>query len=167
MSSISLIAAIDLSGGLGANNQLLCHLPADLQHFKKNTLGKPIIMGRKTFESIGRPLPGRTNIVLSHSLTKTDGITIATSLEEALSLVKEYPEIMIIGGADLFQQSIALADKLYITQIQHQFEADVYFPTIDENIWNCDHQEHYQNDEKNKYDLKFMTYIKQHRLYTT
>lgn len=160
MSTISLIAALDLSNGLGANNQLLCHLPADLHYFKKATMGKPIVMGRKTYESIGRPLPGRLNIVLSHTLSKLEGITVTQSLAEAITLTKSHPEIMIIGGADLYAQAIGIADKLYITRIHHQFSAEVYFPFIDEKIWICQHKEFHQKDLKNNYDFSFETYIK-------
>lgn len=105
MTTISLIAAIDESGGLGINNQLLCHLPADLQHFKSITMGKPIIMGRKTFDSIGKPLPGRLNIVLSRSLSFIDGVHVLDSLEKAIEYTAGHDEIMIIGGAVLFNDA--------------------------------------------------------------
>ena len=158
MTIISLIAAIDETGGLGSNNQLLCHLPADLQHFKTITMGKPIIMGRKTFESIGKPLPGRKNIVLSHSHSHIEGTIVYDSLLKALSTNTEVTEIFIIGGADLFTQSIEIAARLYITRIHHQFKADVYFPKIDEKLWICRNNEFRQHDDKNGYDMTFYTY---------
>ncbi|KTD13582.1 dihydrofolate reductase FolA [Legionella gratiana] len=158
MTKISLIAAIDESGGLGINNQLLCHLPADLHHFKSMTMGKPIIMGRKTFTSIGRPLPGRLNIVLSRTLSHIEGVLIFDSLEKAIEYTAEHDEIMIIGGAELFNEVIDKATFLYITRIHHQFAADVFFPKIDESIWSIRNQKFRQRDEKNKYDMTFYVY---------
>ncbi|MCW8445651.1 dihydrofolate reductase [Fluoribacter gormanii] len=157
---ISLIAAIDENGGLGFNNQLLCHLPADLQHFKSITMGKPIIMGRKTFDSIGKPLPGRLNIVLSRSIESINGVTVVDSLENAIKQTKDFSEIMIIGGAELFTKVMEKANRLYITRIHHQFIADVYFPEIDEAIWHCCDEQFRPCDEKNKYDMTFRTYVR-------
>jgi dihydrofolate reductase len=158
MTALSLIAAIDQSDGLGINNQLLCHLPADLQHFKSITMGKPIIMGRKTYASIGRPLPGRLNIVLSHSLSDIEGVHVFDSLDKAIEFTAEYPEVMIIGGAELFNEAIDKATSLYITRIHHQFAADVFFPKIDELIWSCRNQEFRARDERNIYDMTFCFY---------
>lgn len=158
MTIISLIAAIDEDGGLGINNQLLCHLPADLQHFKSTTMGKPIIMGRKTFESIGKPLPGRKNIVLTRSLSSIEGVIVVDSLLSALNQVKDTPEIFIIGGAELFTQSMQMATRLYITRIHHQFSADVFFPKIDEHLWSCRKKEFRTHDEKNEFDMTFYIY---------
>lgn len=158
MTIISLIAALDEAGGLGYNNQLLCHLPADLQHFKAITLGKPIIMGRKTFDSIGKPLPGRLNIVLSRSEFTSEGILISESLNEALNQVEDQPEIMIIGGEQLFTEAIDRANRLYITRIHHLFSADVYFPQINPMHWICTARQFRQHDEKNKFDMTFCQY---------
>jgi dihydrofolate reductase len=158
MTTISLIAAIDEAGGLGCNNQLLCHLPADLQHFKTITMGKPIIMGRKTFESIGKPLPGRLNIVLSRTHAPIADVVLCNSLDAALNYSKESAEIMIIGGEQLFAAAMQDAHYLYITHIHHQFTADVFFPAIDAAIWHCTSQEFRQRDEKNKYDMTFSIY---------
>jgi len=155
---ISLIAAIDEAGGLGFNNQLLCHLPADLQYFKSITMGKPIIMGRKTFESIGNALPGRLNIVLSHQLISIEGVTVFDSLEKVIKEMKKLPEIMIIGGAALFNEAMEIATRLYITRIHHQFKADVFFPKIDKSIWQCSASQFRKHDDKNKYDMTFYTY---------
>lgn len=157
MPIISLIAAIDEANGLGLNNQLLCHLPADLLHFKTLTMGKPIIMGRKTYESIGRPLPGRLNIVVSRSVNNIAGTTIVNSLSQAIKASDE-SELMIIGGAELYKQSIAIANRLYITRIHHHFAADVFFPEIDPSIWHCQNQIFRQRDEKNSYDMTFYVY---------
>lgn len=160
MTIISLIAAVDEAGGLGFNNKLLCHLPADLHHFKTTTLGKPIIMGRHTFESIGKPLPGRLNIVLSRSITHIDGVLVLNSFEQALEQTADCNEIMIIGGAELFKQTIQRANRLYITNIHHQFLADAFFPDIDKKKWLCRNMEYRRHDEKNKYDMTFCIFEK-------
>lgn len=161
MSIISLIAAIDESRGMGKNNQLLCHLPADLAHFKQLTLGKPIIMGRKTFDSIGRVLPGRLNIVLSKQALTIEGALVATSLNAALDLASQSAEIMIIGGANVYEQAMPLAQNIYLTLIHHQFCADVYFPELDKRVWNQCSEQHVSSDEKNKYSMTFMHYSRQ------
>lgn len=158
MSNISLIAAVDNQSGLGKNNQLLCHLPADLRHFKSNTLGKPVIMGRNTFASIGRPLPGRQNIVLSTQLDAIEGVQIAANVEDALRFAGDAAEIMIIGGAAIYQQMLARANTIYLTVIDHRFEADVYFPQLDAGQWQCIGDEFRAKDENNAYDISFRQY---------
>lgn len=130
---ISLIVAHDLNRVIGYENEMPWHLPSELQYFKKMTMGKPMIMGRKTFESIGRPLPGRRNIVITRNTNySADGIEVVGSLDEALKLVQDVPEIMIIGGAQIFEQAMAIADKLYITLINYEFNGDTYFPQYEE-----------------------------------
>jgi dihydrofolate reductase len=130
---ISLIVAHDLNRVIGYENEMPWHLPSELQYFKKMTMGKPMIMGRKTFESIGRPLPGRRNIVITRNTNySADGIEVVGSLDEALQLVQDVPEIMIIGGAQIFEQAMAIADKLYITLINYEFNGDTYFPQYEE-----------------------------------
>lgn len=162
MSQISLIAVIDEAGGLGRNNQLLVHSPADLQYFKSVTLGKPIVMGHGTYQSIGRPLPGRTNIVLSRTEMSIPNVTVVGSLEQAFASVSTAPEIMIIGGAQLYRQTIHLASSLYITHIHHQFKADVFFPEIDKTLWMCVQQTFRAHDESNPYDMTFCLYKRVH-----
>jgi dihydrofolate reductase len=162
MTKISLIAAIDENYGLGKDNQLLCYLPADLKHFKQITMGKPIIMGRKTFLSIGKPLPGRRNIVLTKQMQAVDGIEIAQTLNEAINLVKNNDEIMIIGGESVFRESMAIANQVYLTVIHHRFSADVYFPKLDESIWTCVDKRFQPRDEKNIYDMTFYDYQCKH-----
>lgn len=133
---ISLIVAHDENRVIGFNNKMPWHLPGDLQYFKEQTMGKPIIMGRKTFESIGRPLPGRRNIVITRNSDYTaDGIEVVNSLEAALSLVEDVPEVMIIGGEQIFRLVLPLADRLYITQIANTFEGDTYFPEYEYDGW--------------------------------
>lgn len=155
---ISLIAAVDENLGLGKNNALLCHLPADLQHFKSLTLGKPIIMGRSTFDSIGRVLPGRKNIILSHHPLDIQDAVVQNSLEGALDLTQHDAEVMIIGGASIFSQTINQAHRIYLTVIHHQFEADVYFPAFDKASWTCVKSIEKSRDAKNEYDMTFYEY---------
>jgi len=126
---ISLIVAHDKNRVIGYENKMPWHLPGDLQYFKEMTMGKPIIMGRKTFESIGRPLPGRRNIVISRNERyNADGIEVVSSLDEALQLTKDDVEVMIIGGEQIFRIALPLAQRLYITEIHNEFKGDTYFP---------------------------------------
>lgn len=162
MALISFIAAIDENWGLGKNNQLLCHLSADLKHFKKLTLGKPVIMGRKTYESIGKPLPGRRNLVLSRQAIKIAGVEVYSSLEDAILTAKLETEVMIIGGSELFKQALPLASKIYLTKIHHRFEADVFFPQFDEANWQLREMGSQQADDKNAYAMTFYCY--QHKI---
>ncbi|MED3662339.1 type 3 dihydrofolate reductase [Ureibacillus sp. FSL K6-8385] len=126
---ISLIVAHDKNRVIGYKNEMPWHLPGDLKYFKETTMGKPIIMGRKTFESIGRPLPGRRNIVITRNKGyHHDGIEVASSLDEALRLAGNAGEIMVIGGEQIFKLALPLADRLYVTHIDHEFVGDTYFP---------------------------------------
>lgn len=159
MTVVSLVAAVDLNLGLGNHKQLLCHLPADLKYFKELTWGKPIIMGRKTFESIGRALPGRRNIILSHQSHHDPRVEYVDSLSKALHLVADAPEAMVIGGAQVFGEAMPLAQYIYLTQIQHAFEADVFFPKMDDK-WQCTAKTYRPADEKNPYDIYFCQYEK-------
>ena len=130
---ISLIVAHDNNRVIGYENAMPWHLPGDLQYFKQVTMGKPIIMGRKTFESIGRPLPGRSNIVITRNENyAAEGIETVSSLDAALALVEGVEEVMIIGGEQIFTQSLPIADRLYITLIDYEFTGDTYFPAYDE-----------------------------------
>ncbi|KOO48839.1 dihydrofolate reductase [Viridibacillus arvi] len=128
---ISLIVAHDENNVIGLNNAMPWHLPGDLAYFKRTTMGKPMIMGRKTFESIGKPLPGRTNIVITRDEEYArEGIIIVHSLEEALAQAeKESEEIMIIGGEQIFRMTLPMADRLYVTKIEKQYEGDTFFPS--------------------------------------
>jgi len=164
---ISIIAAIGKNNELGKNNQLLWYLPNDLKHFKEITTGHPIIMGRKTFESIGKALPNRKNIVLTRSidpeLEKINDIEIATSIEQALQnacLGALLPsEVFVIGGAEIYRQIIEKADKLYITHIEAEDnDADSFFSIIDETKWKEIKREKFSSDEKNKFDYAFVEY---------
>ena len=158
MPLISLIAAVDAAGGLGMDGHLLCHLPADLQYFKAMTIGKPVIMGRKTYQSIGRALPRRLNIVLSRTRGAIAGVEVVASLAEALQLVTTAPEVMIIGGASLYAEALPSAQRLYLTRIQHIFTADVFFPSINWSEWRLVKQEPHAADEHNPYAWSFNEY---------
>lgn len=157
---ITIIAAVAEQNALGKDNQLIWHLPADLRRFKKVTSGHPIIMGRKTFESLGRPLPNRTNIVITRNKDyHLDGIVVAHSLEEAIGKAQQIDEqIFIIGGATIYKKAIGLADFLDITHVHHSFEADAFFPKIDTSIWEEVSNESFKADEKNKYNYSFVRY---------
>lgn len=126
---ISLIVAHDKNRVIGYENKMPWHLPGDLKYFKEQTMGKPIIMGRKTFESIGKPLPGRRNIVITRNKEyNQEGIEIVESVEAALALAGDVPEIMVIGGEQIFKLVLPIADRLYVTLIDHSFVGDTYFP---------------------------------------
>jgi dihydrofolate reductase len=161
MSIISLIAAVDENGGLGQNNQLLCHLPADLKHFKELTMSKPMIMGRKTFESIGKILPGRQNIILSSTIKAIPGAVVVHSLPEAFAQTNNASEVMVIGGAEIFKLTLPIAHRIYLTIIHHSFHPDVFFPPLDLKQWQCTTAHHHPKDEKNPYDLTFYLYERQ------
>ncbi|MBF1096847.1 MAG: dihydrofolate reductase [Riemerella sp.] len=157
---ITIIAAIGKNNELGKDNQLLWHLPEDLKYFKKMTLEHPIIMGRKTYESIGKPLPNRTNIVVSRKEDWfEEGILIVPSIKDAIKHAKKINEqIFIIGGGNIYEQTIDLADCLKITQVDFQTKADAFFPKIDENIWQKTDEIHHPKDEKNAYNFSFQTW---------
>jgi len=156
---ITLIAAISNNFGLGKNNQLLWHLPKDFKHFKSLTLNHPIIMGRKTYDSIGKPLPKRQNIVISRTEIEDNDIIWASSLPDALEKAKQLDnEIFIIGGGEIYKQSIDIADKLSLTFVDIETEADAFFPKINENIWKLAKEIFHPKDEKHKYDFWFKTF---------
>ncbi len=157
--TITIIAAIAENNALGKNNDLIWHLPADLKRFKKTTTEHHIIMGRNTFESIGKPLPNRTTVIITrNSNYKQEGCIVVNSLEKALEVAKNDETPFIIGGAQIYEQAILIADKLDITEVHHSFDADVFFPEIDTNIWKETSREFFNTDEKNKYDYSFVTY---------
>lgn len=155
---ISLIAAMDRNRLIGNNNQLPWHLPADFAHFKSVTMGKPIIMGRKTFESIGKALPGRTNIVLSRNPeTQFDGAVCVESLEAAISVVPDAEEVMVIGGSTIYEMLLPCINRMYLTYVDAEFEGDAWFPAFDKEQWREVEVVTRQADDKNKYDCRFVT----------
>ena len=156
---ITIIAAIAENNALGKNNKLIWHLPSDLKRFKKVTSSHAIIMGRKTFESLGKALPNRTNIVISRNPNYiAKDCTLVHSLQEALNLTKNDDNAFILGGAEIYKQAIDLADKLDLTFVHHSFEADAFFPEIDKEIWKESSRVFCKADEKNKYDFSFVTF---------
>ena len=157
---ISLIVAADEKNGIGKNNQLLCHLPSDLKYFKSITTGHHIMMGRKTYEAVGRSLPNRTNIVISRSSKLIEGCVVKGSIEEGISFAKENGEheLFITGGGIIFDLTLHLVDKMYITRIHHTFEADTFFPHFDKHDWQEIKNEFHKADEKNAYDFSFIVY---------
>lgn len=158
---ITIIAAIAENNALGKNNQLIWHLPADLKRFKQVTLNHHIIMGRKTFESLGKPLPNRTTIIITRNKHFTaEGCIIVNSLNEALKAAEIDDNPFILGGAEIYNQAIEIADKLDLTFIHHTFDADAFFPKIDTSIWKETSRQYFKADEKNKYDYSFVSYIK-------
>lgn len=153
---LSLIVAMDRNRLIGSHNRLPWHLPADLQHFKQVTLGKPVIMGRKTFESIGRPLPGRENIIVTRNQDfKAEGCRVAYSIDEALEQASQHEEAMVIGGAEFYRQLLPQADRLYLTLIEDEFEGDAWFPEWDASQWRELSNEPHEPDEKNPYHYRF------------
>lgn len=161
MTILSMVVATANNRIIGKDNDMPWHLPADLAYFKKTTLGKPVIMGRKTFESIGRPLPGRHNVVISRdSNYQADGIDTVTTVDAALALVKDEDEVMVIGGGAIYAHCLPAATRLYITHIEAEIEGDTQFPFYDENVWKKVSSEKRLADEKNKYNLEFCIYEK-------
>ena len=155
--NISIIVAMATNRVIGHENRLPWHLPADLQHFKRITMGKPILMGRKTWESIGRPLPGRTNIVITRDVSySADGCVVVHSLDAALEAARDNDEIMVIGGAEFYRQVLPRASTLYLTLVDGEFEGDAFFPEIDENEWLEVERSDHGQDEKNPHAYSFI-----------
>ena len=154
---ISIVVAMDSNGVIGKDNELPWHLPADLQHFKKTTMGKPILMGRKTWESIGRPLPGRTNIVITRdSDYQADGCVVVNSIDAAMAAAAEQDEVMVIGGAEFYRQVLPRADTLYLTRIHASFDGDTVFPELNAADWREVERSDQSADEKNPHDYSFI-----------
>ncbi|MCT4614434.1 MAG: dihydrofolate reductase [Marinifilaceae bacterium] len=159
--SISIIVAKSLNNIIGANNDLIWRLSADLKRFKALTTGNTIIMGRKTFESIGRALPNRDNIIITRNTDlQIEGCKTANSIEEAISISNPEKEIFIIGGGEIYKQSINIANKLHLTIVHENFEGDTYFPEINLDEWDEISAEKHLKDEKNEYDYSFIDYIR-------
>jgi len=156
--TISLIVAMGENHVIGKNGDLPWHISEDLKWFKKNTIGKPIIMGRKTFETLNKPLPGRHNIVITSDKNyEVDGATVTHSLDEALEAAGEVGEIMICGGSSVYKQALPLVEKMYITLIYHDFEGDTFFPEYDDNQWK-EVERIDRNQTHDEYDYSFLIY---------
>jgi len=161
MTKLSMIVATANNRIIGKDNDMPWHLPADLAYFKKTTLGKPVIMGRKTYESIGRPLPGRRNIVISRDATyHAEGVDAVTTVDAALALVNDVEEVMVIGGGAIYAHCLPAATRLYITHIEAEIAGDTQFPFYDLNVWKKVSSDKRIADEKNAYNLDFCVYEK-------
>ena len=160
---ISLIWAMDNNRLIGANNQMpwgISDIPADMAWVRKHTLGKPVLMGRKTFASIGKPLPQRRNIILSRQKgLNIEGCEVVHSFDDVVRMFKD-EELMVMGGAEIYGLALPYADKLYCTQIEHDFEGDAWFPDMDMSSWQRTHQEKHAPNEKNKYAYRFEIYAR-------
>ena len=155
---ISLIVSMGRNRVIGRNNKIPWYLPADLKRFKQLTTGKPIIMGRKTFESIGRPLPNRTNIIVTHDANyKAEGCIVVHSVEEALKAAEGSEEIMVIGGSKIYEQFFPISNKIYLTVIDEDFDGDTLFPEYKKEDWKEVSREDHKEDEQNWYDYVYIT----------
>ncbi len=154
---ISIIVAMDKKGVIGLDGDLPWHLSSDLKHFKAITMGKPLIMGRKTHESIGRPLPGRKNIVLTHANEfEAKGCMVVHSLEDAFEIAGDVGEVMIMGGAGIYAEALSHANRIYLTEVHADVNGDVYFPGFDMGDWVEVEREDHSADEKNEFDFSFV-----------
>lgn len=162
MTMLSLIVAMDNNQLIGKDNALPWRLPADLAYFKRTTMGKPILMGRKTYESIGRPLPGRQNIVITRNREfSAHGCDLASSLDEALGLCANSDEAMLIGGASLYQQALERISKMYVTRIHHSFDGNTWFPEVDFSAWEVENREDFDADHSNPYPYSFINFVRE------
>jgi len=158
---ISIIAAVSENNALGKDNDLVWHLPDDFKRFKSLTSGHYIIMGRKTFESFPKLLPNRTHVIITRQKNYApEGCLIANTLQNAIQLCPTNENIFIIGGGEIYKQSMMYADVLEITRVHHTFEADTFFPEIDLSIWNLSHEEFHPKDENHDYSFTYQTYHK-------
>lgn len=156
--TLSLIVATSLNNAIGKDNKMLWHLPEDFKYFKNTTWGMPIIMGRKTFESIGKALPGRTNIVITNNKNwQAEGAEVVYNLEDAITLAAKTnaTEIFITGGAEIYRQSILKANKIYCTLVHTNIDGDTFFPEIDESVWQKTFEKNIKADDKNVFDMRF------------
>lgn len=158
---ITLIAAIGENNELGKDNQLIWHLPDDFKRFKSITTNHYIVMGRKTFESFPKPLPNRTHVIITRQKKVALGnCIIVNSIKDAIAVCPKGEDIFVIGGGEIYKQSIDFADKLELTRVHHTFDADTHFPTIDLDKWNLVFEEFHPKDEKHNYDFTFLTYLR-------
>lgn len=160
--NLSIIAALASNRVIGRDNRLPWHLPADLAHFKRLTLGKPILMGRKTWESLPGLLPHRTHIVVTRNPAfVADGALVAANLDQALQLAGDVDEVMIIGGANLYAQTLPIANRLYLTLVDAEVDGDALFPPLDDTAWNEVAREQHDADERHAYAYAFVTLERQ------
>jgi dihydrofolate reductase len=153
----TIVVAIGENNAIGKNNQLLWYLPADLKHFKNITTGHTVIMGRKTYDSVGKPLPNRRNIIITRQDITIEGCEVVKSIEDALALCSTEEEVFIVGGAEIYRQSMHLTNRLYLTIVHQSFDADSFFPEINYDEWKETEREDHEPDEKNKLPYSFIT----------
>ncbi|BAU55270.1 dihydrofolate reductase [Mucilaginibacter gotjawali] len=154
---VSIVVAISENHVIGKDNKLLWYLPNDLKHFKEITSGHTVIMGRKTYESVGKPLPRRRNIIITRQAISIDGCEVVNSIEAALALCADEEEVFIVGGAEIYKQSMHLTDRIYLTIVHKDFEGDSFFPEINKSEWKEVSSEDHQPDEKNHLPYSFIT----------
>lgn len=160
-----IVVAADENNAIGKDNQLLWHLPIDLKFFKQITTGHTVIMGRKTYDSVGKPLLNRRNIVISRQANlQIPGCEVVSSVQQAIELTSEQDrndqDIFIVGGAEIYRQTLSLCDRIYLTRVHHRFDADTHFPELDANIWKLISREDHPQDQKHKYAFSFLVYEK-------
>jgi len=155
--TVTIVVAIAENYAIGKNNQLLWHMPADLKHFKQITSGHTVIMGRKTYDSVGKPLPNRRNIIITRQDITIPGCEVVKSVDEALELCYNEEEVFIVGGAEIYKLAMDKTDRIYLTIIHHSFDADSFFPEIDYMEWKEVSREDHPADEKHKYSYSFIT----------
>lgn len=159
MARISLIAAIASNRALGKDNNLLWHISEDLRHFKETTTGCVVIMGRLTYESMGRLLPKRTNVIVTRNTDyAVEGAVMVHSLEEAFEKFASEKEIFVIGGGEIYKASLPLADRVYLTEVQKEYDADTFFPELDPTVWRESSRVHNERGEKFEYPFDFVVY---------
>jgi dihydrofolate reductase len=154
---VTIVVAISENHVIGKDNQLLWYLPRDLKHFKEITTGHTVIMGRKTYDSVGKPLPNRRNIIITRQAIAIVGCEVVNSIEAALILCAGEEEVFIVGGAEIYRQSLHLTDRIYLTIVHKEFEGDSFFPEIDKRLWKEVYREDHQADEKNSIPFSFIT----------
>ena len=156
---ISIIVAIAQNGTIGDKNALLWHIKEDMRFFRTTTSGHPVIMGRKTFESLGsKPLPKRKNIVITRSDVEFEGAFVAHSLEEAIAMTDDDAEVFIMGGAQIYAQALDIADRMYVTRVERDYEGDTSFPEVDYSKWKLVAEERYERGEDYDSPFSFLTY---------
>jgi len=154
----SIIVAIAKNHAIGKDNKLLWYLPNDLKHFKDVTSGHTVIMGRKTFDSVGKPLPRRRNIVVTRQAITIEGCEVVNTIEAALALCADEAEVFIVGGAEIYRQALHLTNRIYLTVIDQDFDGDTFFPELNPTEWEETERENFEPDEKNKYSYSFITF---------
>ncbi|MGZ3754762.1 MAG: dihydrofolate reductase [Mucilaginibacter sp.] len=155
---VTIVVAIAENNAIGKDNKLLWYLPNDLKHFKTITTGHTVIMGRKTYESVGKPLPNRRNIIITRQNITIDGCEVVNSIEAALALCSLENEVFIVGGAEIYRQAMPLTNRIYLTIVHQEFEADTFFPTIVANEWKEVYREDHEPDNKNLIPYSFITF---------